>query len=96
MKGGSVPAGSARPRLARKARLKLDPIDKTHVLLAPERGLVLGASAAAIAARCDGERTIEAIAAELATETRADPDVVRRDVASFVAEMVARGLLEIA
>jgi pyrroloquinoline quinone biosynthesis protein D len=88
--------GSARPRLARKARLKLDPIEKKHVLLAPERGLVLSASASAIALRCDGERSLDMIADELATETHADLAVVKEDVARFVAEMVKRGLLEIA
>jgi pyrroloquinoline quinone biosynthesis protein D len=88
--------GSARPRLARKARLKLDPIENQHVLLGPERGLVLGASASAIATRCDGERTIDAIAGELAQQTCADLATVTRDVTSFVAEMVKRGFLELA
>jgi pyrroloquinoline quinone biosynthesis protein D len=87
---------ASRPRLARKARLKLDPIEKKHVLLAPERGLVLSASAAAIAVRCDGERTVEAIARELATEANAEVAVVSRDVEAFVAEMVTRGLMELA
>jgi len=87
---GPVP-GSARPRLAHKARLKLDPIENQH-----ERGLVLGASASAIATRCDGEHTIDAIAGELAQQTRADLATVTRDVTSFVAEMVKRGFLELA
>ncbi len=95
MNDGALP-GSARPKLARKARLKLDPIENQHVLLAPERGLVLGASASAILARCDGDRTVDAIARELAEQTCAELATVTRDVTIFVAEMVKRGFLELA
>jgi pyrroloquinoline quinone biosynthesis protein D len=84
------------PRLARKARLKWDAIESRWMLLAPERGIALSASAAAILKRCDGSASIDAIAQALAEETRAPVDEVARDVASFVTEMHARGLVEIA
>jgi|HubBroStandDraft_6_1064221.scaffolds.fasta_scaffold904952_2 coenzyme PQQ biosynthesis protein PqqD len=86
--------GETRPRLSRKARLKLDPIDKNHVLLAPERGMVLNPSAAEILARCDGERTVDRIAEELSRQTDAPLDGVRRDVVAFLEEMAKRGLVE--
>ena len=76
--------GETRPRLAKKARLKIDPIEKKSVLLSPERGLVLSASAAEILARCDGERTVERISAELADGTQAALEDVRRDVVAFL------------
>jgi pyrroloquinoline quinone biosynthesis protein D len=84
-----------RPRLTRKARLKYDPIDKQFLLLYPERGMKLSDSAAAILQRCDGERTVEAIAEELAEVSGAPLAVVRGDVVAFVDEMKSRGLLEL-
>jgi pyrroloquinoline quinone biosynthesis protein D len=87
--------GETKPRLSKKARLKVDPIDKSRVLLAPERGMVLSPSAAEILARCDGERTVDAIAGELSQETQAPLDVVRRDVVAFLEEMAKRGLVDL-
>jgi pyrroloquinoline quinone biosynthesis protein D len=87
--------GEARPRLAKKARLKLVPMDHRQVLLAPERGLVLSESAGAIVARCDGLRTVDEIARALAEETHAPFDDVRSDVMAFVTEMTRRGFLEL-
>jgi pyrroloquinoline quinone biosynthesis protein D len=84
-----------RPRLARKVRLKLDPIEKQFVLLYPERGMKLSDSAAEILQRCDGERTVERIASELASMTGAPLAVVRADVATFVEQMRTRGLVEL-
>ena len=85
-----------KPQLAKMARLKVDPIEKKHVLLAPERGNVLSASAAEIHARCDGERTIDGIAEELAREAGAPFDDVRNDVVAFVEEMAKRGFVVLA
>jgi pyrroloquinoline quinone biosynthesis protein D len=59
----SFDAGS-RPRLARKARLRPDPLSGATLLVYPEAALLLNGSAAAILARCDG-RTVAAIAADL-------------------------------
>jgi pyrroloquinoline quinone biosynthesis protein D len=85
-----------RPRLTRKVRLKYDPIEKQFLLLYPERGMKLSDSAAEILQRCDGERTIEMIAAELAHATGAPLATVRGDVLTFVEEMRKRGLVELA
>jgi pyrroloquinoline quinone biosynthesis protein D len=84
-----------RPKLVKMVRLKLDPIEQKHVLLAPERGIVLSASAAEILTRCDGERTIDGIAAELADDSGAPFDDVRNDVVAFVEDMAKRGFVEI-
>jgi pyrroloquinoline quinone biosynthesis protein D len=84
-----------RPRLSRKARLKYDAIEKTFLLLSPERGLKLSDSAVEILQRCDGERTVEMIVAELAAATNAPPERVAEDVASFVEQMRKRGLVEL-
>jgi pyrroloquinoline quinone biosynthesis protein D len=83
-----------RPRLTRKVRLKYDALEKQFVVLYPERGIKLSESAAEILQRCDGERTLETIAAELAHASGAPLAVVRKDVIAFVAEMKKRGVLE--
>ena len=85
----------ARPRLTRKVRLKYDAIEKGFLLLYPERGLKLTDSAAEILQRCDGERTEERIATELAYATGAPLEDVRRDVGTFLDEMKKRGLVEL-
>ena len=88
------PAKGLRPRLTRKARLKFDPIEKQFLLLYPERGMKLSDSAAEILQRCDGERTIERIALELAQASGAPLETLRQDVIAFVAELRSRGLVE--
>jgi pyrroloquinoline quinone biosynthesis protein D len=86
---------AGKPRLARKARLKYDAIEKQHILLYPERGMKLSESAAEILKRCDGERTVEAIAEELAAASGAPADAVLKDVTAFVEEMRKRALVEL-
>ena len=85
------------PRLAAKARLKWDRKGERYMLLYPERGITLSETAAAILKKCDGARSAEAIAVELAAERRADVDgtaIIRADVVSFLEEMRRRGLIE--
>jgi len=88
-------SGETVPKLAKKARLRFDRHEKQHMLLYPERGLVLSASAAAIAERCDGTRSVTAIARELAASwNEASEAHIERDVITFVEQLAARGLLE--
>jgi len=82
------------PKLAKKARLRFDRHSGKHMLVYPERGLALNDSAAAIARRCDGTRTIGEIAVELASEAGAETANVEQDVLAFVAMLAEKGLLE--
>jgi len=85
----------ARPRLARRARLRWDPRARRHLLLYPERGLELDDNAAAIVHLCDGTRRIAEIAGEL---HRAHPHDelarIERDVTAFLDALRSRGLIE--
>ena len=54
-----------RPRLARLFRLQYEPVQTAWVLLYPEGMVQLNDSAAEILRRCDGERRVDAIVAEL-------------------------------
>jgi PqqA peptide cyclase len=89
----AVPPAFA-PKLAPKARLRFDRHARRHLLVYPERGLLLGDVAAAIATQCDGTRSIAEIARELAAAHDGAPEVVLQDVIAFVTELRDKGLLE--
>jgi pyrroloquinoline quinone biosynthesis protein D len=85
------------PRLAKKARLRFDRHSEKYMLVYPERGLVLNDSAAMIAKKCDGTRTLQQIVDELAVEANvaeAERTGLETDVALFVGELARKGLLE--
>jgi len=84
----------ARPRLAAKARLRWDRKDGRHMLLYPERGLVLNATAADVVQLCTGEHTVAAIIDRLAEKyTAQSREALEREVAAFLAAMAERGLI---
>jgi hypothetical protein len=80
----AVVSADSRPQLARKARLRTDPVTGETLLLYPEHGLVLNPSAAAILRLCDG-RSAGEIAAELAAPLG--------DVLEFLGALGDRGLV---
>ena len=81
------------PKLARRARLRVDGFGEA-ILLYPERGLLLNQSAAAIVGLCDGRHSVAEIAATLAQDRGAPRELVERDVKAFLRELRDRGLLE--
>ena len=84
------------PKLARRARLKLDRHENKYMIVYPERGLVLNDAAASIATRCDGARTVATIVDELcALHPDAPRDDIVRDVRGFVVDLLDRGLLDL-
>ena len=84
------------PRLAKKARLKLDRHANTYMILYPERGLELNDAAAAIAKKCDGSRSVGVIADELAAEHEGAPRAaIELDVVAFVSMLRDKGLLDL-
>jgi coenzyme PQQ biosynthesis protein PqqD len=85
---------AARPRLAAKARLRFDRLTGGHLLLYPERGLALNATATAIIELCSGERTVEAIAAEVGARFQVGARPVVDEVRAFLDALAARGLIE--
>ena len=85
---------SARPKLATRARLRLDRKTGEYVLLYPEKGLLLNASSAAIAKRCTGEHTVSEIVLELAQEfSEPDPKRLEREVLELLSALAERGLI---
>lgn len=85
---------ATHPKIARRARLRWDERDKTYMLLYPERGLALNASAAEIVRLCDGTRTIDEIALALALASNAPIERVATDVRALLARLEERRLVE--
>ena len=83
-----------RPRLARRARVRWDEREGKHLLVYPERGLLLNAVAARIVALVDGNRTVpELVAALLADFPDAPGARVEGETRAFLQSLADRGLL---
>ncbi len=83
------------PRLAPKARLRWDEVEKRYMLVFPEAALMLNETAPEILKLCDGQHTVEGIVDSLAQRfTGIDRKIIEEDVTSFLTRIKARGLLE--
>jgi pyrroloquinoline quinone biosynthesis protein D len=61
----SAATASTQPRVGKGFRLQWEAVQNCHVLLYPEGMVKLNQSAGEIMKRCDGQRTVAAIAKEL-------------------------------
>ncbi len=82
---------TARPRLTTRARLQWDTVREKQVLLVPEGVLVLNATASAILALCDGQRSVSAIAADLSAQYHR---AVEQDVVTFLNRLIHKRLMK--
>ena len=93
---------SGIPSLAVKARLKFDKVREKHLLLLPEKVLVLNETAASILTLCDGCQTVHTITEKIRASLLADteamstgslPDLKRMeaDILEFLREMEDQG-----
>lgn len=80
------------PALRRGIRRRFDETRQSHVLLGPERVIVLDEIAAEITALVDAKNSVAEIAAVLAERFSADAAVVEADVTEFVSGLVEKGL----
>jgi pyrroloquinoline quinone biosynthesis protein D len=83
----NTPAASSKPRIGAGFRLQWEPAQSCHVLLYPEGMVKLNGSAGEIMKRCDGEKDVQAIVAEL--EAAFATTGLEGDVLGFV-EMAGR------
>jgi pyrroloquinoline quinone biosynthesis protein D len=86
-------AQTARPALGRGFRLQWEPAQKAHVLLYPEGMVKLNGSAGEILKRCDGQRSLQDIVADLESAFAATG--LSKDVNAFVSLALSRRWLEI-
>jgi pyrroloquinoline quinone biosynthesis protein D len=80
-----------RPRLADGARLSYDDVREEHLLLVPEGAVRLNETAVHVLELCDGERSLEQIAATL-SERYSGADVTD-DVRELLGGMAQQGLV---
>jgi len=78
----SAPAMTSQPRIGAGFRLQWEPAQNCHVLLYPEGMVKLNGSAGEIMKRCDGQRSVSAIVADL--EQTFATQGLERDVLAFV------------
>ena len=86
-------AFSVRPVVGRGFRLQWEPAQDAHVLLYPEGMVKLNRSAGAIMSRCDGQRTVAQIVADL--EQAFGVTDLDGDVAAFVSMALEKSWLEL-
>jgi pyrroloquinoline quinone biosynthesis protein D len=82
--------------LAPKVRLREDRITGRTVLLAPERGLELNASATAILRALDGTRTVREVATALAAAHDAPAERIETEAITLLSALAERALVRIA
>jgi pyrroloquinoline quinone biosynthesis protein D len=86
-------SATAKPLVGRGFRLQWEPAQSAHVLLYPEGMVKLNRSAGEIMSRCDGQRMLTEIVADL--ERTFGITGLTDDVAAFVSIAVAKKWLEI-
>lgn len=85
--------GDSVPSLPRHIRLKHDEHRDAWIILAPERVLMPDEIAVEILQRCDGEASVNGIAAVLAHEFAAPEDEIRVDVIGVLQDLADKGFL---
>ena len=88
--------GASVPKLPRGVRLHFDQVRNAHVLLAPERAFNVDSQAVAVLELVDGQRSIDAIAGDLATKYSADQALIERDVTAMIGDLIAKRVVEAA
>jgi pyrroloquinoline quinone biosynthesis protein D len=81
--------------LAPKVRLREDRITGRTVLLAPERGLELNASAVAVLKALDGTRSVREVAAALAATHAAPAERIEAETIALLSALAERALVRI-
>lgn len=86
---------NSAPRFLPGVRLHHDKARGQWVILAPERVIELDDIAHAIVKLCDGQRTVQVIVQELATEFDATPDEVSDDVLALIDDLIGKRVLRL-
>jgi pyrroloquinoline quinone biosynthesis protein D len=82
-----------RPLLNPRFMFRWEPSQDAYILLYPEGLIKLNASAGEILKRCDGERSVDDIAADLTATFAGDADEVARGTVSFLTLAQDKGWL---
>lgn len=85
---------STKPHMPSYLKLRHDAGRDRWVLLAPERILSPDQTAVVVLQLCDGQRTVEDIAAKLAEEYSAPVDVIVTDVVDLLQGLADKGYIK--
>jgi pyrroloquinoline quinone biosynthesis protein D len=85
---------SNRPRLAKRARLQIDALSGSPILLHQETVMVLNQTGYEILQLCDGTRTLREIFQDLENQYPAAKSVVSLEVLEYLEAMSQRGLID--
>lgn len=84
---------ASAPRLPRHIKMRHDAARGRWVILAPERVLTPDAIAVAVLQLCDGARSVEAIAGELAKTYNAPVERILADIVPMLQGLADRGIV---
>ncbi|MBT2658669.1 pyrroloquinoline quinone biosynthesis peptide chaperone PqqD [Bacillus sp. ISL-18] len=98
----SIFVAGSLPKIAAKARLKFDKVREKHLLLLPEKVVVLNETAASILRLCDGSRTVNTITEYIRNSLMAGSETgssgavpelktMEADISEFLLEMADQG-----
>jgi pyrroloquinoline quinone biosynthesis protein D len=91
----AIISATSRPTLPRHIKLRHDAARNTWTILAPERVFTPDAIAANVLHLCDGARTVDDIAAELAQSYNAPRERILADVTSMLQELADKGVVHV-
>ncbi len=84
---------TSRPLLPRHIKLRHDDARDRWTILAPERVFTPDPIAVAVLQLCDGNRTVETIAAELAQTYNAPQARILADIAALLQDLADKGVV---
>jgi pyrroloquinoline quinone biosynthesis protein D len=84
---------ASAPKLPRHVKLRHDAARDRWLILAPERVFTPDAIAVAVLRLCDGVRSLEAIAAELAQTYNAPKEQILADITPMIQELADKGVV---
>ena len=84
---------ASKPALPRHIKLRHDAVRERWVLVGPERVFSPDAIAVAVLQLCDGMRTVDDIAGELAKTYNAPREQILADIVSMLQELADKGVV---
>jgi len=90
----TVISAASRPTLPRHVKMRHDAARDRWTILAPERVFTPDAIAVAVLQLCDGARSVEAIAAELARTYNAPKERILADITALLQELADKGVVK--
>ena len=89
----TIIGASSVPRLPRHIKMRYDTARDCWLILAPERVFTPDAIAVAVLQLCDGSRSVDTIAAELAQTYNAPRDRILSDIIPMLQDLADKGVV---